>query len=599
MLANRFLHPARRSARVDRQDPDPRAVDLGPQTVGHCPEGVFRCRVGTGGRTAVEASTRVDEYQLPLPRYEIRQQRLGQQPGGPKIHRHLSIEVSHRPSDDASADEQAQSVYHDGRTAAVGGCFGNRQAGLLVGQVTAYHRGTGALRLEFVRQSGERLSGSAIQDTSAALGGEQAGYSATDRPTGTTDHGALVHKSGHGSPPRRSSLSFESNTSRPRQRLFGLLLGIAVCATSWTLPIDAQTRFIAFGDSITAGVGDSNQEPDRGYPWRLENLLRDAGRNDTVLNRGVGGENTIEGLARIDDVLAEGGDVLLLMEGTNDISNELSAATTIFNLNAMAQRAFNDGFTVVHSTLIPRIPRAKVDRDNILNQDLSQRIRDLAGDSSRFLVDPFHLLGAEPDRYRRLYQDVATDPVGHPNADGYDIVAQAFFDVIEGNDVVPPVVGITTPRNRAENVPANTEIRIELWDFGSGIDDESIVLTLNGQSVAAQLEGSGSHIVISYNPPLPLSGVIVVELAAADFASPANSRSGFVLRFATQGTAFLIGDINRDGYVDGADLNTLGTAFGSGSAERRYRSDSDLDSNKVVDGEDLALLAQNFGKSTL
>ena len=56
------------------------------------------------------------------------------------------------------------------------------------------------------------------------------------------------------------------------RQLAALLLIAASAAAS---PAAAQTPnvFVAFGDSITAGVGDS-REPDEGYPTRLEALLR-------------------------------------------------------------------------------------------------------------------------------------------------------------------------------------------------------------------------------------------------------------------------------------------------------------------------------------
>ena len=75
-----------------------------------------------------------------------------------------------------------------------------------------------------------------------------------------------------------------------------------------------------------------------------------------MLNRGVGGEKTPEGLSRIDQVLDEGGDVLLLMEGSNDISRNISIETTLFDLGEMARRAEERGLEVVHATVIPRIP---------------------------------------------------------------------------------------------------------------------------------------------------------------------------------------------------------------------------------------------------
>src|SRR5687768_503148 len=76
----------------------------------------------------------------------------------------------------------------------------------------------------------------------------------------------------------------------------------------------AQTGYIAFGDSITAGVGDDDLRTEKGYPPRLEALLLGAGINAAVDNYGVGGEDTVQGLARLPGVLNEAaisGDVLI------------------------------------------------------------------------------------------------------------------------------------------------------------------------------------------------------------------------------------------------------------------------------------------------
>ena len=134
--------------------------------------------------------------------------------------------------------------------------------------------------------------------------------------------------------------------------------------------------YVAFGDSVTEGVGD---EEGGGYPPRLEALLIARGRNADVRNRGVAGETTVDGLARIDSVLAQGGDVLLLMEGTNDLPHNVSPETIAFNLDEMAKRAERAGMDVVFATVIPRSPVANVDRENILTQQLAETIRDLAG----------------------------------------------------------------------------------------------------------------------------------------------------------------------------------------------------------------------------
>src|SRR5215218_3096117 len=101
-----------------------------------------------------------------------------------------------------------------------------------------------------------------------------------------------------------------------RRLLFVLAILLAASA-------QAQTAYIGFGDSITAGVGDDDLRTEKGYPPRLEALLQGAAINAVVENYGVPGEDTVQGLSRINGVLNEAalsGDVLILMEGTNDIS---------------------------------------------------------------------------------------------------------------------------------------------------------------------------------------------------------------------------------------------------------------------------------------
>jgi lysophospholipase L1-like esterase len=75
---------------------------------------------------------------------------------------------------------------------------------------------------------------------------------------------------------------------------------------------------VAFGSSSTEGAGAST--PGHAYPARLEALLRAAlpGRVVRVLNRGVGGQDVGEMLARLDaDVLAERPQLVVWQVGAN------------------------------------------------------------------------------------------------------------------------------------------------------------------------------------------------------------------------------------------------------------------------------------------
>lgn len=364
----------------------------------------------------------------------------------------------------------------------------------------------------------------------------------------------------------------------------------------------AQTtprRYLAFGDSITFGVGDDPARAAKGYTPRLQNLLQTAGVSATVLNFGVGGEKTPDGLSRINGVLAQGspGDVLILMEGTNDISQSISLETTIFNLDEMATRAEALSLGVIHATVVPRYPEAKVDPENALTDQLNGRIRNLAGLRQRRLADPNETYRNTPNLFAGFYSTERPDPVGHPNAAGYDILARVFFNVIQGIDTVSPVPGIVSPVKGARNVRPDTAIDVDIWDFGAGIDLANTFLLINGQQVQAVPTGSSRRAHFTYQPPAPLSGIVTIGLRSRDLATPPNAINREIASFAVQGAGALPGDVNQDGRVDGMDLIRFGRSFGSQRGDNRYNPNADFNADGSVDGVDLAVLASNFGRT--
>jgi lysophospholipase L1-like esterase len=380
------------------------------------------------------------------------------------------------------------------------------------------------------------------------------------------------------------------------------LLAAAVLAVA-AVPAAAQTKYIAFGDSIT-NPGGAFDDPSRpcpeqcGYPGRLEDLLEGAGIAAEVVNAGLGGEDTSEGLTRLDQVLAEeGGDVLLLMEGTNDISRGLSPETIRFNLDQMAQKAAARGLTTVHATLIPRVPDAqRGDGDNFFTERLAWRIRDLAHSRGRDLADPFEVFRSHPNPFAELYAPGA-DAVGHPNAAGFDLLAETFFDVVREVDSVPPVPGELEPPDGAERVSPRTQIHVRLFDFGAGIDRANTDLLVDGQPVAASMEGDSRRLDLRFSPVEPLSGVVEVGYRARDLAPTPNQRERILGSFLVQGAQLLQADVNGDGRVDGADLVQLARHFGGVNGDSRYARFVDLNQDNRIDGSDLAILASQFGRS--
>ena len=135
-------------------------------------------------------------------------------------------------------------------------------------------------------------------------------------------------------------------TKRKELLVFGLLTIMAIaflmaCSSYAKSPrLAGDAVILAFGDSLTFGTGAA---PTESYPAVLERLV---GRR--VVNAGVPGEVTEEGLSRLPEVLErEKPALLILCHGGNDLLRGLDQQQTASNLRAMIRLARKRGVTVV------------------------------------------------------------------------------------------------------------------------------------------------------------------------------------------------------------------------------------------------------------
>jgi len=94
-------------------------------------------------------------------------------------------------------------------------------------------------------------------------------------------------------------------------------------------PADHERVIVAFGDSLTAGLGVPEDEA---YPAVLERKIHDAGFPYRVVNAGVSGETTAGGLRRVPWVLQARPEIVILELGANDGLRGLSIVQTQKNL---------------------------------------------------------------------------------------------------------------------------------------------------------------------------------------------------------------------------------------------------------------------------
>ena len=115
-------------------------------------------------------------------------------------------------------------------------------------------------------------------------------------------------------------------------------------ATEARVTPDTRPVLAAFGDSLTAGYGaDAGQS----YPDYLQKDLDTQGYRYRVVNAGISGNTTKDGVDRLDSVLALKPAVVILAFGGNDGLRGLPIASTRQNLDTMLTTLQRSGAKVL------------------------------------------------------------------------------------------------------------------------------------------------------------------------------------------------------------------------------------------------------------
>lgn len=179
---------------------------------------------------------------------------------------------------------------------------------------------------------------------------------------------------------------------------------------------DTRPAIICFGDSLTAGLG---LDPGQTYPDLLQKQLDRRGYSYRVVNLGVSGDTTQDGLDRLPLVLSEKPRIVVLEFGANDGLRGQPVSNAEMNLARMIAQLQKAGALVVLAgiTLPPNYGPDYIRRFDAMYPALASRYK--------LPLIPFLLQGVagNPNLMQR-------DGL-HPNAEGEPLVVQTVWRSLE------------------------------------------------------------------------------------------------------------------------------------------------------------------------
>ena len=182
--------------------------------------------------------------------------------------------------------------------------------------------------------------------------------------------------------------------------------------------VEQPRNILFFGDSLTAGFGLT---PSQAFPAYIQNKIQNMEWNFSVLNAGLSGETSSAGLRRVDWLLRNKVDVLVLALGANDGLRGIFPELTEKNLQGIIDKVRRKNPRVEIVIAGMRMPPS-LGLD--YNRQFEAVFSNLAKRNDGSLI-PFLLEGVAG------MVDLNLDDGIHPTAEGHKIVAEKVWLVLK------------------------------------------------------------------------------------------------------------------------------------------------------------------------
>lgn len=206
--------------------------------------------------------------------------------------------------------------------------------------------------------------------------------------------------------------------------LYGLTIGVinglyvALALMVFSLlaisPARAQDGpvILALGDSLVAGYGLTKADS---FPTKLETALKADGINARVINAGVSGDTSKGGLSRVDWLLVDKPDLMIIELGANDGLRGQDPASTEANIAGIIEKAQAADIRILLTGMRapPNLGKEYEAEFNAVFPRLAERY-----DTAFY---PFFLDGVAGDLSLNLGDGM------HPNAAGVDVIVERIL----------------------------------------------------------------------------------------------------------------------------------------------------------------------------